>query len=113
MVLNKRAPATRFALAMELLRSGDYERGWQAYEARYEVPNSGSSKPILPFAEWRGEDLTDKKILVWPEQGLGDKIMFARYLPMLCGEVTVLCEPALVRLFRENFNVNVIAASGP
>lgn len=81
------------------------ESWWRRYEHR--------ERPSLPWPEWRGEDVNGKRLIVWPEQGLGDKIMFARYLPMLSGaDVTVLCEPALVRLFRENFAVNVVEASG-
>ena len=34
-------------------------------------------------SEWKGEDLTNKTILVFSELGIGDIIQFARYLYML------------------------------
>jgi hypothetical protein len=78
---------------------------WERFEDR--------ERPNLPWPEWRGERLEGKRLVVWPEQGLGDKIMFSRCLPLLKGfDVTVLCEPALVRLFRQNFSVDVVEASG-
>jgi hypothetical protein len=104
------AKSANYMRAMQLLAAGEFDAGWPLYESRSAL--QGFEKPALPFPEWRGEDLTGKRLLVWPEQGLGDKIMFARYLPLIGAEVTVLCEPALERLFRANLGATVIAASG-
>ena len=55
-----------------------------------------------PFAL---QDLRGKAVLVWQEQGLGDMLMFGRYIPMLkaygAAWVTLACAPALHRLFSE------------
>ena len=102
-----------YAMAMRLLASGDYAKGWPLYEARTRSRGTGVKKPDIPFPEWTGEDLAGRRLLVWPEQGLGDKIMFARFIPQVgAAEVSVLCEPALSRLFSTNLPADVITASG-
>src|SRR5438445_11446000 len=91
-------PLLRYDLSMLLLEGGAFEEGWRLYEARREIPKLGINLPKLPFPEWNGESIQGKNLLVWPEQGLGDKIMFSRYLRELEGaHVTLLCEPALLR----------------
>ena len=69
--------------ALSLLTLGDYTRGFQKYEARWlraGMPRRRSlGKPL-----WLGEyPLARKTILVHAEQGLGDTIQFARYVPQL------------------------------
>ncbi len=56
---------------------------------------------LFRLADWRGEPLHGRRILVWDEQGLGDLIQFARYLEPLvamAGEVTLLGRPSTFRL---------------
>jgi tetratricopeptide (TPR) repeat protein len=53
--------------------------------------------------EWAGQDLTDKKILVYAEKGLSETLMFCRFLPLLCSKAAkVYFKPqdALVGLMR-------------
>jgi len=69
--------------ALSLLTLGDYIRGFQKYEARWlrtGMPRRRSlGKPL-----WLGAyPLARKTILVHAEQGLGDTIQFARYVPQL------------------------------
>lgn len=62
-------------LGLSQLRLGRYAEGLKNYEARMRV------NPILklllsyPFPFWRGEDLTDKRLYIPCEQGLGDSVM--------------------------------------
>ena len=93
-------PALHTALSQPLLASGDYAAGWQEYEWRRHVANF----PLLPGPEWRGEPIEGRTILVHTEQGLGDCLMLARYLPLLAqraGRVVLACERPLMRLLRD------------
>jgi hypothetical protein len=84
-----------------LLGLGDYARGWPLYENRKGLPGRGCDPPPLQ-GEWLGEPLAGRSLLVWPEQGFGDMIQFARFLPALRtagADVTFVTPPQLLRLF--------------
>ncbi|MFL5296288.1 MAG: tetratricopeptide repeat protein [Phenylobacterium sp.] len=104
--------ASRHSLAMLLLGAGRYAEGWELYEARRLVPGLNIATPRLPFPEWRGESLAGKRLLVIREQGLGDQIQFARFLPQLVSagaEVVYLCDPPVATLFG-GLGVSTVAA---
>ncbi|GIX15735.1 MAG: hypothetical protein KatS3mg118_3694 [Paracoccaceae bacterium] len=90
----------RVQRAMALLAMGDYPRGFEDFEARWH--GDEISKPPLPDPEWDGSDPAGRTILVMPEQGFGDTVLMARFLPLLAGRgarVLLACKPPLARLF--------------
>lgn len=68
------------------LRRGDYLRGWKALNARWEDQTFQASygRPDLGGKMWTGQPLSKKDTLyIHGEQGLGDHVQFARYVPEL------------------------------
>jgi len=107
----------RYGLGLNLLGQGRYEEGWRLYESRTRLPALRGGFPQgLKFPRWMGEDIKGKRVAVFPEQGLGDQLQFARFLPQLrerCGEIVLLAPPPLVRLFERAFpDLTVVKAAG-
>ena len=92
------APA-RYNRSHAWLLLGDYERGWPEYEWRWKLPTA--SLPPFPQTRWDGSCEPERTILLDAEQGLGDTIQFARYIPLVknrVGQVVLRCQKPLVPL---------------
>ncbi len=86
-----------------LLLEGNFKGGFADFEYRWNMPGCGVDGPKPNSPEWRGEPLRGRSIIVYSEQGLGDILQFARFLPLLPrlgANVTFLCHPKLLRLFK-------------
>ncbi|MEW5688106.1 MAG: tetratricopeptide repeat protein [Pseudomonadota bacterium] len=91
-------PAVNYQLGMTLLQKGEYAQGWVHYEARHSM----LPRATAPLPEWRGEPLRGKRILIIAEQGLGDQVLWARFVPLLraqAAEVGLAVARILVPLF--------------
>jgi hypothetical protein len=90
-----------FDRAQALLGMGDYERGWPAFDWRWQTAEAGAM-PKFPAPSWDGRPLPGGTLLVWPEQGFGDSLLSARFLQparQRVGRVVLGCKPPLLRLF--------------
>ena len=95
--------AAHWNLALNLLLQGRYDEGWREYEWRWRKPDFTSPLRHSGTPLWDGSPLQGQTILLHAEQGFGDAIQFARYVPLVvaCGGNVVLeCHPQLVSLFR-------------
>jgi len=76
--------------------------GWKLYDHRWwNIPKLQTSKPeLLSF------DITNKVILVWPEQGLGDQILYSSLLPELLkseNNFLVSLDARLIDIYNRSF----------
>ena len=90
----------KFAKSTLLLLYGDFRNGWPLFESRWEMDVLFSPKLTTTRPNWSGA--TNSKLLVWPEQGIGDQILYSSLLPDLnrkCSDLIVLLDPRLINLF--------------
>lgn len=86
--------------AVCLLHLGNFDAGWPAYEARWVLGELPNRRPELPYHA--GQPLDGKTVVVTLEQGFGDSILAARFLPQLKAigaTVWLDVKPPLRRLF--------------
>jgi tetratricopeptide (TPR) repeat protein len=90
-----------------LLMLQDFEGGWKLYDRRWENSSLGLNR--LDSTKPKHDDLhiyTDKKILVWAEQGLGDQILYAGMLDQLLDRAPlsqILLDKRLIPILRRSF----------
>jgi Flp pilus assembly protein TadD len=112
--LRPRYPEALWSISFLMLLQGDFANGWPMFEARSQLAN----RPLLfdlAQAVWTGAPLDGKTILLYCEQGLGDTIQFARYIPMVKargGRIVVACPSALRRLFEGLIGIEYITCEG-
>ncbi|NUY30697.1 tetratricopeptide repeat protein [Paraburkholderia sp. JPY303] len=104
----------RFGLGVLLLGFGRFDEGWPLYECRYQQPHfvHRQSQTMLSCAQWQGEPLAGKSVLLWQEDGLGDILQFSRYVPLLkalgAAHIAFACAPALHRLIAKVEGVDAV-----
>jgi len=90
-------------LGMLRLLQGDFTAGWSLYRNRWRFSH-WPTKMRHPEAHlWDGTLQPGLRLLLWCEQGFGDAIQFARYIPWLHGQGIALVMESpkeLARLFR-------------
>ncbi|WP_428537981.1 glycosyltransferase family 9 protein [Rhodopila sp.] len=89
------------AMAQTLLSMGDFDAGWMEYEWRNLTGAGKATMPAMTSAPWNGMRLANGRLLLVGDQGYGDTIQFARYIPMVaerCQEVIVGCSAEMAPL---------------
>ena len=97
--------------ALLLLLTGDFARGWPAYEWRRKLPNWVERG--FTQGEWLGEKIAGRRLLLHAEQGFGDTIQFARYAALAAmrgADVILEVQPSLAPLLGGLFGATVCAA---
>jgi Flp pilus assembly protein TadD/ADP-heptose:LPS heptosyltransferase len=74
---------TEWNLALLQMLTGNFEAGWAGRESRWRT-GLGMSEPKFQQPLWLGDGpLEARTILLYADEGLGDSIQFARYVPMV------------------------------
>lgn len=98
---------THWNFALAALAKGDFANGWPAHRWRWR-----KAQPPLPHRAWPspllqdGESPAGKRLLLWGEQGLGDRLLFLQYLPALLkagAKVTMETDRRLIPLLQRSF----------
>ncbi len=101
-------------LALIELIQGKYKQGFARYRARTAaIPEL--KRQAIPFPLWKGENLRGKSLLVCDEQGFGDTIMMARFLPRLRqggARIVFSVHPVLKPLFSGWNGIDTVIAHG-
>jgi len=95
-------PAALWNKGLVYLMRGEYEQGWPLFEWRLKALGMGSDAG-LQGRRWDGCDLAGKRILIQGEQGFGDALQFARFVPEVArrgGRIVLSCRAELAPLFR-------------
>ena len=111
-------PQIKVNRAIALLHAGRWETAWRDYEWRFHRPGYSAFSDARPLPSLDTDTTLDgQRVLVWHEEGFGDTLQFARYLPLLAGlgaTVTAAVPAPLVRLLRQIPGIAVIqAGAGP
>jgi len=101
--------------ANHLLKAQRFDLGWKLFDYGLRAPSSGQQRwqraLAKPFSYsdlsiWKGEDLTNSRLLVLDEQGIGDVMMFVTLLPKIIDEarfVGLLLNDRLYEIYQRSF----------
>ena len=92
--------------SMFCLKIGDFENFYKYYDNRFEVDMYKniyikSDKPL-----WKGENLSNKTLLIQSEQGFGDTFLMSGYLPRIlktAKKIIFLAQGEVCSLLKESF----------
>jgi tetratricopeptide (TPR) repeat protein len=106
--------AAHYNEALCRLLVGDFERGWNKNEWRWQTNQVAKRNFTKP--QWLGhENIAGKTILLYAEQGFGDAIQFCRYVPLVAkrGAHVILEVPKPLQELMSNLTgVAQIASNG-
>lgn len=101
--------------ALYLIAMGKYDEG---FRIRDPLVSDNRRTPISPptnYSRWEGQSLQGKSIVIWTEFGLGDEIMFARFVGQFkelgASFVALVCQKPLSKLMAGLVGVDLVVAS--
>ena len=102
-------------IAHVLLRRGEIKEGLRQYQWRWRTAFLREHIRSFSQPEWDGSRLDGRTILVLAEQGYGDTLMFARYVPIvraLGGRIVIEVQRGLADLMEGLPGVSAVVADG-
>ena len=102
-----------FDLGLLQLSQENFEAGWENYSWGDKTKDRPRTFLSLLTPIWDGSSLSDKTILIYGEQGIGDEVMFAQFIPEIASKAKrciIACERRLSELYSRSFtNIEVIS----
>jgi tetratricopeptide (TPR) repeat protein len=92
-----------FELATALLLQGEFATGWAEYEYRFGLVN-GPRLPPTPRPLWQGEKMPQRQLMLVCDQGFGDAVQFARFIPWVvqrCANIAVAADREVVDIVEQ------------
>lgn len=78
-----RNPQIDINIALSYLSLGQYGQAWDYFDTRFETKYYSAFKRPFHCPIWQGQDLSDKKLFIQAEQGIGDQLIFSGFLHRL------------------------------
>jgi len=105
---NPQSPEPRLGAAQLLFYAGRFEEAWPHYEFRLSTRRKVNQTQIYTHKvdQWEGQPLEGKTLMVTPEQGIGDEILFGNHLPYIYDRAEKLiigCDHRLVEIYQRRF----------
>jgi hypothetical protein len=97
-------PGAHFVRAEALLLRGEWKEGWDEYEWRFRIASAAPLMPPTTHPQWDGRAFADQTLLLIADQGFGDVIQFARYIPWAaerCPNIAIACSGEVQPLLRQ------------
>jgi hypothetical protein len=104
LAINRFQPGPHFQLAEALLLRGEWERGWNEYQWRFDLPGNAPLMPPTTRPRWDGTPYDHAPLLLVADQGFGDVIQFSRYIPWArerCPRIAIASAPEMIPLLRQ------------
>jgi tetratricopeptide (TPR) repeat protein len=102
--LNPNFAGAHFGIAEASLLRGDFECGWEEYEWRMKLANAPPLLPPTEKPQWNGRPIKNGTLLLIADQGYGDVVQFARYIPWAakrCPQIAVACSSEIEAIIKQ------------
>ncbi len=106
--------AGHMGLGELLLAQGEYGPGWHEYAWRNKLDQARGTLPKMVAPPWNGMRMPEGTLLLVADQGFGDMIQFARYVPMAKARVPNLMigwGPEVTALLGDHPDISTCIAS--
>jgi Flp pilus assembly protein TadD len=93
-----------FVRAEALLLRGEWAEGWEEYEWRFRIAGAARLMPPTGRPHWDGGAFSGATLLLIADQGVGDVVQFARYIPWAaerCSDIAIACSAKVWPLLRQ------------
>ncbi|MBF0381116.1 MAG: tetratricopeptide repeat protein [Magnetococcales bacterium] len=94
-------------LTLAQLLNCDFKNGWKNYDLRFNTPQFNSVRFVKhEKALYDGGPLSNKTMLIWSEQGVGESILFSSMIPDLIAkgaDIVFECDKRLIPIFTRSF----------